>query len=54
MKLKPPFTVIDNQFRDIDYFRDFTNNLANEKQCELREQECNLYATKSTYKTYEV
>ena len=54
MKLRTPFTVIENPLRDIDHIHDFNYKLPNENQGDFWEQECKLYPTKSTCKLYEV
>ncbi len=54
MKLRTPFTVFANPFRDIDHIDDFNYKLPNDKQVDFWEQECKIHPTKSTCKLYEV
>ena len=54
MKLRTPFTVIENALRDLDRIHDFSYNLPDEKQLKFWEEECKLHPTKSSCKLYEV
>ena len=54
MKLRTPFTVIANPFRDLDYLHDFAYKLPDERQPDFWEEECKLHPTNSTCKLYEV
>ena len=54
MKLRTPFTVISNPFRDIDHMHDFSYQVPHVKDSDFWENECKLHPTKSTCKLYEV
>ena len=54
MKLRTPFTVFPNPFRDLNYIHDFSYELPQQKQDLFWEEECKLHPTKSTCKIYEV
>ncbi len=54
MKLRTPFTVIQNPLRDLDSFHDFSYELPKDKHNLCWDQECKLYPTQSTCKLYEV
>ncbi len=54
MKLRTPFTVIVNPFRDIDHMHDFSYKLPLEKRDDFWENECKLHPTKSSCKLYGV
>ena len=54
MKLKTPFSIIKNALSDIHLMHDFNYEIPPETREEFWKNECDLYPTKSTFKTYEV
>ncbi len=54
MKLRTPFTILQGNCKDIDYIDDMPCALPQNKQKDYWERECDLHATKSACKLYEV
>ncbi len=54
MKLRTPLSIIRNALGDINEMHDFNYIAPSQTRDEFWEEECDLFPTKSTCKTYEV
>ena len=54
MKLKTPFSIINNALSDIQVMHDYDYIILPETREKFWEYECSLHPTNSTFKAYEV